>query len=52
MQLTNRSKQVSNKQMTFAERIYLPAIATGLGITIKEQNDVIKNIINVFKKIN
>jgi len=35
MQLTNRSKQVSNKQMTFAERIYLPAIATGLGITIK-----------------
>ena len=35
MQLTNRSKQVSNKQMSFAERIYLPAIATGLGITIK-----------------
>ena len=35
MQLTNRSKHVSNKQMTFAERIYLPAIATGLGITIK-----------------
>lgn len=35
MQLTNRSKQVSNKEMTFAERIYLPAIATGLAITIK-----------------
>jgi NADH-quinone oxidoreductase subunit I len=35
MQLTNRSKQVSNKEMTLAERIYLPAIATGLGITIK-----------------
>jgi NADH-quinone oxidoreductase subunit I len=35
MQLTNRSKQVSNKEMTFAESIYLPAIATGLGITIK-----------------
>ena len=35
MQLTNRSKQVSNKTMTLAERIYLPAIATGLGITIK-----------------
>jgi NADH-quinone oxidoreductase subunit I len=35
MQLTNRSKQVSNKQMTLAERAYLPAIATGLGITIK-----------------
>jgi NADH-quinone oxidoreductase subunit I len=35
MQLTNRSKQVSNKEMTLAEKIYLPAIATGLGITIK-----------------
>jgi NADH-quinone oxidoreductase subunit I len=35
MQLTNRSKQVSNKQLTRAERAYLPAIATGLAITIK-----------------
>ncbi|MCF0049479.1 NADH-quinone oxidoreductase subunit I [Dyadobacter sp. LJ53] len=35
MQLTNRSKQVSNKEMTFMERAYLPAIATGLAITIK-----------------
>jgi NADH-quinone oxidoreductase subunit I len=35
MQLTNRSKQVSNKEMTLAERVYLPAIVTGLGITIK-----------------
>ena len=35
MQLTNRAKQVSNTQMTFAEKIYLPAIVTGLGITIK-----------------
>lgn len=35
MQLTNRSKQVSNKEMTFAEKVYLPAIATGLAITIK-----------------
>jgi len=35
MQLTNRSKQVSNKEMTLAERIYLPAIVTGLGITLK-----------------
>jgi NADH-quinone oxidoreductase subunit I len=34
-QLTNRSKQVSNKEMTFMERAYLPAIATGLAITIK-----------------
>ncbi|KOY85282.1 NADH-quinone oxidoreductase subunit I [bacterium 336/3] len=34
MRLTNRAKQVSNKKMTFAEKIYLPAIATGLGITI------------------
>ncbi|WP_047445544.1 NuoI/complex I 23 kDa subunit family protein [Alistipes sp. ZOR0009] len=31
--LTNRSKQVSNKKMTFAEKIYLPAIIKGLGIT-------------------
>lgn len=35
MQLTNRSKQVSNKEMTLAERMYLPAIAHGLAITIK-----------------
>ncbi|MGV3561013.1 NuoI/complex I 23 kDa subunit family protein [Larkinella arboricola] len=35
MQLTNRSKQVSNKQMTLAEKMYLPAIAQGLAITIK-----------------
>ncbi len=35
MQLTNRSKQVSNKEMTFTERIYLPAIVQGLSITLK-----------------
>ncbi|KQS32796.1 NADH-quinone oxidoreductase subunit I [Dyadobacter sp. Leaf189] len=35
MQLTNRSKQVSNKEMTLMERAYIPAIVTGLGITIK-----------------
>jgi NADH-quinone oxidoreductase subunit I len=35
MQLTNRSKQVVNKKMTFLERIYLPAIFKGLGITLK-----------------
>ncbi len=33
--LTNRSKVVSNKQMTFAEKIYLPAILAGISITIK-----------------
>ena len=32
-QLTNRSKVVSNKKMTFLERIYLPAIIKGFGIT-------------------
>jgi NADH-quinone oxidoreductase subunit I len=32
--LTNRSKQVSNKKMTFIERIYLPAILNGLRITV------------------
>jgi NADH-quinone oxidoreductase subunit I len=33
--LTNRSKIVSNKKMTFMESIYLPAIFSGLMITIK-----------------
>lgn len=33
--LTNRSKVVSDKQMTFAEKIYLPAIAKGLAITMR-----------------
>ena len=35
MALTNRSKVVSNKEMTIKERLYLPAIATGMGITFK-----------------
>ena len=35
MQLTNRSKQVSKKEMTLAERLYLPAIIGGMGITLK-----------------
>ncbi len=34
MQLTNRSKQVSQKEMTLAEKMYLPAIVQGLAITI------------------
>ena len=33
--LTKRSKVVSNKQMTFAEKIYLPAILGGIAITIR-----------------
>ncbi len=33
--LTNRSKQVSNKTMTLAERAYLPGIVTGMIITGK-----------------
>jgi len=33
--LTNKGKVVSNKKMTFAERIYLPAIAKGMWITLK-----------------
>jgi len=32
--LTNRSKVVSNKKMTFVERIYLPAIVKGMFITL------------------
>lgn len=35
LQLTNRKKVVSKKEMTFAEKIYLPAIAQGMGITLK-----------------
>lgn len=35
MQLTNRSQIVVNKEMTFIERLYLPAIIGGLAITIK-----------------
>jgi NADH-quinone oxidoreductase subunit I len=35
MKLTNRSKVVSNKKMTVAESIYLPAIAKGMAITFK-----------------
>jgi NADH-quinone oxidoreductase subunit I len=32
--LTNRSKMVSDKKMTFMERIYIPAIIKGMAITI------------------
>jgi len=31
--LSNRSRVVSDKKMTFLERIYLPAVLTGMGIT-------------------
>ena len=33
--LTNRSKQVAKKEMTFMEKLYIPAILGGLAITIK-----------------
>ena len=33
--LTTRSKDVVNKQMTFSERIYLPAVLGGMWITLK-----------------
>jgi NADH-quinone oxidoreductase subunit I len=33
--LTNRAKKVVKKEMTMAERLYLPAIVNGLGITFK-----------------
>jgi len=33
MQLTNRSQVVSKKEMTFLERMYLPAIFSGMWIT-------------------
>ena len=35
MQLTNRSQVVVNKQMSFWEKMYLPAILGGLATTIK-----------------
>lgn len=35
MKLTNRSKVASKKEMTFAEKAYLPAIGVGLSITLK-----------------
>ena len=35
MQLTNRSEVVVNKKMTFLEKMYLPAILSGLTITIR-----------------
>jgi NADH-quinone oxidoreductase subunit I len=34
MQLTNRSKVVVDKKMTFMERIYIPAILGGMRITL------------------
>lgn len=35
MQLTNRSKVVVKKEMTWAEKLYLPAILGGMSITFK-----------------
>lgn len=35
MKLTKRSKVVSNKKMTFAEKAYLPAILGGMAITMR-----------------
>lgn len=32
--LSNRKVLVSNKEMTFKERLYLPAILTGMGVTL------------------
>ncbi len=34
MQLTNKRKHMARKPMTFLERIYLPAIVKGMGITL------------------
>lgn len=35
MQLTNKSKVVVKKELTFTEKLYLPAIVNGLRITLK-----------------
>lgn len=42
MKLTNRSKVVSNKEMTLSEKLYLPAIFKGMGITMKH---AIRNVV-------
>jgi NADH-quinone oxidoreductase subunit I len=34
--LTNRKKEVSNKEMTFMESMYLPAVIKGMGLTLKQ----------------
>ncbi|MFZ7115409.1 MAG: NADH-quinone oxidoreductase subunit I, partial [Bacteroidota bacterium] len=33
--LTNKSKQVVKQELTFSERIYLPAILNGMRITLR-----------------
>jgi NADH-quinone oxidoreductase subunit I len=33
--LSGRKRDVSNKDMTFMERLYIPAIAKGMGITLR-----------------
>ena len=33
--LTGRKKEVSNKDMSFMEKLYIPAIAKGMGITLR-----------------
>ena len=35
LSLSGRKRDVSNKDMTFMERLYLPAIAKGMGITLR-----------------
>jgi len=43
--LTNRSKMVSNKEMSFVEKLYIPAILGGMGITFKhlfKKNNTLK----------
>ncbi|MDO4763321.1 MAG: NADH-quinone oxidoreductase subunit I [Flavobacteriaceae bacterium] len=44
MKLTNRSKVVSNKEMSLSEKMYLPAIVKGMGITFRhmfKKNDTL-----------
>jgi len=45
MQLTNRKKEVERKPMTLLERLYLPAVFKGMGITLShffKKNPTIK----------
>jgi NADH-quinone oxidoreductase subunit I len=51
--LTNRKKVVSDKPMTFMEKLYLPAIFNGMFITLKhmfKKNNTIKYDFQIAKQ--
>ena len=49
--LSGRKKQVSNKEMTLGERLYIGAIAGGMATTFKHLfKKIIKKLLNKFLK--